>query len=61
MVGKKNKIVGGNKLKKTTRLLKYLRDHKSNYTVASILLTTLLGNRINGIDQSSGQFPMAFT
>ena len=41
----KNRITGGN-LKRVVRLLKYLRDHKNNYTVKSILLTTLAGSRI---------------
>ncbi len=30
-------------LKKVTRILKYLRDHKRNFTAKSILLTTLIG------------------
>lgn len=40
-----NRITGGN-LKRVVRLLKYLRDHKNNYTAKSILLTTLAGNTI---------------
>ena len=31
-----------------TRLLKYLRDHKGNFTVKSILLTTLIGLNVFG-------------
>ena len=40
----KNRITTGN-LKRVVRLLKYLRDHKNNYTAKSILLTTLLASR----------------
>lgn len=36
----------GNNFKKVTRLLKFLRDHKDNFSVKSILLTTLLGNEV---------------
>lgn len=49
----KNAIAGGNDLKKVTRLLKYLRDIKGNFTCPSFLLTTLLGYRINSSDQDS--------
>ena len=44
----KNQTVGKNYFRKTTRLLKFLRDHKDNFSVKSILLTTLLGNQVNG-------------
>lgn len=43
---KQNKITDGN-LKRVTRLIKYLRDHKGNFTAPSILLTTLIGNTVN--------------
>ncbi|MBC6414496.1 MAG: SEC-C domain-containing protein [Chromatiales bacterium] len=44
----KNKTVGAgsNNFRKTTKLLKYLRDHKNTFSVKSILLTTLLGNQV---------------
>ena len=42
---RKTKITHGN-LKGVTRLLKYLRDHKGNFSVKSILLTTLIGNSV---------------
>lgn len=42
----KNAITHGN-LKRVTRLLKYLRDHKGNLTAKSILLTTLIGNTVS--------------
>lgn len=41
----KTQITHGN-LKGVTRLLKYLRDHKGNFSVKSILLTTLIGNSV---------------
>lgn len=53
----KNRAVGGNQLRKGTRLVKYLRDIKGTFTVKSILLTTLLGNQINVLDSLSGDFP----
>ena len=45
----KTKITHGN-LKRVTRLLKYLRDHKRNFTAKSILLTTLIGLTVYGED-----------
>ena len=45
-----NRITGGN-LKRVVRLLKYLRDHKNNYTAKSILLTTLAGDAIRPSDE----------
>lgn len=42
----KNSISGKNNLRKVTRLLKYMRDIKKNFTCPSFLLTTLLGDRI---------------
>ena len=47
-----NRITGGN-LKRVVRLLKYLRDHKNNYTAKSILLTTLAGNKIKSSDEGN--------
>ena len=52
----KNRVVGSNNLKKVTRLFKFLRDHKSNFSIASILLTTIVGNQIEDSDEASGQF-----
>ena len=48
----KNRITGGN-LKRVVRLLKYLRDHKNNYTAKSILLTTLAGATIRPSDEGT--------
>ena len=52
----KNRITGNNLLRKVTRLLKFLRDHKSNYSIKSILLTTLLGNHVYNSDEDSSAF-----
>ena len=51
----KTRITNGN-LKLVTRLLKFLRDHKGNFTVKSILLTTLIGNSVNISDEDSENF-----
>lgn len=54
----RNSWTGGNGLRKVTRLMKYLRDIKSTFTCASVLLTTLLGacitwsDRFNTVDFS---------
>ena len=45
----KTRITHGN-LKRVTRLLKFLRDHKGNFTAKSILLTTLIGMNVYGED-----------
>ena len=52
----RNAIAGGNDLKKVTRLLKYLRDIKGNFTCPSFLFTTLLGCRIFDSDKNSTAF-----
>jgi hypothetical protein len=44
---------GGNGLTKVTRLLKYLRDIKGNFSCPSVLLTTLLGMQISRDDESA--------
>ena len=49
----KNSVTHGN-LKRVTRLLKYIRDHKGNFTAKSILLTTLIGNTVHNEDESDG-------
>ena len=46
----KNRITDGN-LKRVTRLLKFHRNHKRTYSVASILLTTLIGETIRKSDE----------
>lgn len=55
----RNTIVKGNNLRKTIKLLKYMRDIKGNFTAKSILLTTLVGYRVNPLDGAltSDYFP----
>ncbi|NPC58538.1 SMODS domain-containing nucleotidyltransferase [Caenimonas soli] len=55
-VVQKNSIAGGNDLRKVTRLLKYMRDIKGNFTCPSFLLTTLLGYRISDSDKGADAF-----
>lgn len=52
----KNGVAGGNDLKKVTRLLKYMRDIKGNFTCPSFLLTTLMGLQVYESDRYSAQF-----
>ncbi|CAB3837547.1 SMODS domain-containing nucleotidyltransferase [Achromobacter deleyi] len=52
----KNGVAGGNDLKKVTRLLKFLRDIKGNFTCPSFLFTTLLGMQVYESDRGSAQF-----
>ena len=44
----KNRLTEGN-LKRVTRLMKYMRDHKRNFTAPSVLLTTLIGNTVDSL------------
>lgn len=55
-VTRKNSIAGGNDLKKVTRLLKYMRDIKGNFTCPSFLFTTLLGKQVYDSDWNQPQF-----
>jgi hypothetical protein len=55
-VVQKNSIAGGNDLRKVTRLLKYMRDIKGNFTCPSFLFTTLLGYCITDADKGSSAF-----
>lgn len=52
----KNGIAGGNDLKKVTRLVKYMRDIKGNFTCPSFLLTTLMGLQVYESDRGSTNF-----
>ena len=52
----KNSITNRNYLKKVVRILKFLRDHKDNFSITSILLTTLLGTLIDNADRKIDQF-----
>ena len=55
----RNSITTGNSLRKCTRLIKYLRDIKTTFSIKSILLTTLLGSQVNTLYPASekNQFP----
>lgn len=53
---RKNTITGSNNFRKATRLVKYLRDIKTNFTCPSFLLSTLLGERVYESDQTSSVF-----
>lgn len=48
---KQNGYVGNNYLIKVIRLLKYLRDIKMTFSAKSVLLTTLVGERVNHWDE----------
>ena len=52
----KNRVVGGNFLKKSIRIFKFLRDHKDNFSIKSILLTTLIGNQVSVLATNSENF-----
>lgn len=49
-----NGYVGNNYLVKVVRLLKYLRDIKMTFSAKSVLLTTLVGERVSVWDESLG-------
>jgi hypothetical protein len=49
-LGQRNEWIGSDRLREVTRLLKYLRDIKYTFSCKSILLTTLLGERITLAD-----------
>lgn len=55
----RNAITTGNSLRKCTRLIKYLRDIKTTFSVKSILLTTLIGFQVNALfpDGEKEAFP----
>jgi len=51
-----NSYVGNNQLIKVVRILKYLRDVKLTFSAKSILLTTLVGERISRLDEYGDEF-----
>lgn len=55
-VNNKNGVAGWNDLKKVTRLMKYMRDIKGNFTCPSFLLTTLMGLQVFESDRGGEQF-----
>lgn len=52
----RNAYSGSNSFRKVTRLLKYLRDIKETFTCPSVLLTTLVGYRIEWMENDSPDF-----
>jgi hypothetical protein len=55
-VTERNAVAEGNDLKKVTRLLKHLRNIKTNFTCPSFLFTTLVGSNIYDSDKGSAAF-----
>lgn len=52
----KDDTTGGD-LRRVLRLLKYLRDHRSSFSgTRSIILTTIVGERVNDIDRILGRY-----
>jgi hypothetical protein len=43
---RQDRLAGGN-LRKTIRLLKYLRDYKETFAVPSVILTVIVGGRVS--------------
>ncbi|NEP53668.1 MAG: nucleotidyltransferase, partial [Moorea sp. SIO3C2] len=54
-LSERNTWTGNNMLRYSIRLLKYLRDIKTTFSVKSILLTTLVGSCVKASDQSCQQ------
>lgn len=52
----KNGYSGSNSFRKATRLIKYIRDIKKRFSCQSVLLTTLIGHRIEWWDKDSVAF-----
>lgn len=52
----KNGYSGNNSFRKATRLIKYIRDIKKRFSCQSVLLTTLIGRRIEWFDKDSEAF-----
>lgn len=48
----RNRVTKGN-LKRVVRILKHLRDHKSNFQAPSVILTVLAGETIRNVDKDS--------
>lgn len=55
-IKEKNGYSGSNSFRKVTRLLKFLRDIKDEFSCSSVLLTTLIADRINWNDASGNEF-----
>lgn len=54
-IREKNGYSGSNSFRKATRLIKYIRDIKRRFSCPSVLLTTLIGRRIEWFDKNSGE------
>lgn len=52
----RNSYSGNNSFRKVTRLIKYLRDIRKDFSCPSVLLTTLIGNQISWSDKGSAHF-----
>lgn len=52
----KNGYSGNNSFRKATRLIKFIRDIKKRFSCQSVLLTTLIGHRIEWFDKDSNAF-----
>ncbi|MDX0679973.1 nucleotidyltransferase [Sinorhizobium medicae] len=52
----KNGYSGNNSFRKATHLIKYIRDIKKRFSCQSVLLTTLIGHRIEWFDKDSQAF-----
>lgn len=55
-IREKNGYSGNNSFRKATRLIKYIRDIKRRFSCPSVLLTTLIGHRIEWFDKDSSDF-----
>lgn len=51
----KSRIVGGGRLQAVLRLLKYLRDSKTTFSIKSVLLTILVGERVEAWHTTSDE------
>jgi len=51
-MAEKDGLANGN-LRKVIRLLKYVRDFKETFSVPSVILTTLLGERVQAFDEAT--------
>jgi hypothetical protein len=55
-IRERNGYSGSNSFRKATRLIKYIRDIKKRFSCQSVLLTTLIGERIGWFDKDSNAF-----
>ncbi len=55
-IRQQNGYSGNNSFRKATRLVKYIRDIKKRFSCRSVLLTTLIGQRIDRFDKGSDEF-----